>query len=277
MILVADSGSTKTDWCFIKQDKSVDKQTTIGLNPNFVEDETIFKIIESLPYRNNDIDKIYFYGSGCGTSKNIKTLEDAFLYKFPNATTHVHTDLVGAAKACLGNNEGIIAILGTGSNSGVYDGKQIVEANPSLGHFMGDYGGGVDIGKQILRDYFYKKMPNVLRDEMHMTRDHLIEQLYHKKNANTFIASQTSLIFKQSQTPYVIDLVGRIFDRFIDEEILNYRQSKAMTINFVGSISYLFRDILESSLTKKGLAIGNVVQKPIDLLQEYHYINGFNH
>lgn len=276
MILVADSGSTKTDWCFIKADKSVDQITTVGLNPNFIEEEKIFKVIEALPYQNNDISKIYFYGSGCGTKKNAQSLTDAFLYKYPSAVSEVHTDLVGAAKACLGNDKGIIAILGTGSNSGVYDGRQIIEANPSLGHFMGDYGGGVDIGKQILRDYFYKRMPEDLRKEIQMTRYELIEQLYHKRNSNTFIASQTGLIFKHAETAYVKTLVGNIFDRFVEEEIMNYPSAKDLTVNFVGSIAYLFKDILEDSLRKKGLAIGNVIQKPINLLKEYHYIHGFN-
>jgi len=194
MILIADSGSTKTDWSCIKSDNKVDQLTTIGLNPNFTKEETIFRIIESLPYHSNAIKEIHFYGSGCGTKQNVQTLQDAFLYKFPNAISEVSTDLKGAARACLGNEKGIIAILGTGSNSGVYDGKTIIKSNPSLGHFMGDYGGGIDIGKQIIRDYFYHKMPVKIRAEIQLTRDQLIQKLYHTPGANTFIASHTGLI-----------------------------------------------------------------------------------
>ena len=270
MILIADSGSTKTDWCCIQDDGSIDQQTTIGLNPNFTEEDTIFKIIEALPYHSNAIKEIYFYGAGCGTKRNSKTLEDAFLYKFPNAQSEIVTDLVGAARACLGNEKGIIAILGTGSNSGVYDGQSIVTANPSLGHMLGDYGGGVDIGKQLLRDYFYKKMPADIRADMHMTRDHVIQKLYHEPGANTFIASQAGLIFKHAQTTYVRNVVQRVFDRFVTEEVLAYTNSKDLTINFVGSIAYLFQDILIESLKDKGITLGKIIQKPIEQLIEYH-------
>ncbi len=270
MILIADSGSTKTDWCCIQPEAEVDKLTTIGLNPNFAEEDIIFKIIEALPYHSNSIKEVHFYGSGCGSPDNVSILQDAFLYKFPNAASEVSTDLVGAARACLGNQEGIIAILGTGSNSGVYDGRTITATNPNLGHFLGDYGGGVDIGKQLLRDYFYHKMPAELRAEMDMTRDHLIDRLYHNTGANIFIASQAGIIFNHSDTPYVRNLVRRVFDRFIDEEILMYPTSRSLSINFVGSIAYLFRDILSDALSSKDLTLGKVIQKPIDLLTAYH-------
>lgn len=270
MILIADSGSTKTDWSCISDDGKVDQLTTIGLNPNFTEEDTIFKIIESLPYHSNAINEIYFYGSGCGAKRNIKTLEDAFLYKYPNAEAEIQTDLFGAARACLGDEEGIIAILGTGSNSGVYDGQTIIASNPSLGHMLGDYGGGVDIGKQLLRDYFYQIMPADIRADMHMTKEHVINKLYHEPGANTFIASQAGLIFSHSQTPYIRKLVRSVFDRFVTEEILRYPNAKGLTINFVGSIAYLFQDILQRALTNKGLTIGKVIQKPIDALVQYH-------
>lgn len=272
MILIADSGSTKTDWSCIQADGKVDQLTTIGLNPNFTEEETIFKIIESLPYHSNAVKTIYFYGSGCGSENNIKTLQDAFLYNFPNAETAVMTDLIGAARACLGNTKGVVAILGTGSNSGVYDGHTIYISNPSLGHLLGDYGGGVDIGKQLLRDYFYKKMPPEIRAEMHMTKEHLIHKLYHSSGANTFIASQTGIIFKHAQTPYIRTLVRNTFDRFIEEEIMNYRGVKELSINFVGSIAFLFQDILGESLEAHGMRMGVIIQKPIDRLTDYHSV-----
>jgi len=270
MILIADSGSTKTDWSCIIDDEKVDQLTTIGLNPNFTEEDTLFKIIESLPYHSNSIKEIYFYGSGCGTRRNRKTLEDAFLYKYPNAESEIHTDLVGAARACLANEKGIIAILGTGSNSGVYDGEGITASNPSLGHLLGDYGGGVDIGKQLLRDYFYKIMPADIRADMHMTREHVINKLYHEPGSNTFIASQAGVVFKHAVSPYIRRVVRSVFDRFVTEEILRYPEAKALTINFVGSIAFLFQELLNDALVNERLTMGKVLQKPIDALVAYH-------
>lgn len=275
MILIADSGSTKTDWCCVRSDGSFDELTTVGLNPNYTSDDTIIKVMQGLPYPSDAIASIYFYGSGCGSPMNVKGISDALLRKFPDAECNVVSDLLGAAKACLGNQKGIIAILGTGSNSGVYDGSRIVEAHPSLGHILADYGSGVDIGKQLLRDYFYKKMPAEIAAEMEISRDYLIEQLYHKGNANTFIASHVGLIFKYADTHYIQALIGKIFDHFIKEEVLNYASANQLTINFVGSIAYLFRGLLRDRLKNNGLAIGKVIQKPIERLREYHYIHEF--
>lgn len=271
MRLIADSGSTKTDWCAITPDNQEHRLTTIGLNPNYIEEELIFKTIEALPWKSHEIKEIFFYGSGCGVRRSVQIFEDAFLYKYPHAASHIQGDLLGAAVACLGDQPGVIGILGTGSNTGVYDGQRLVANHPSLGAMLGDYGSGLDIGKQIIRDYFYGQMPTELAKEIELSWENYITKVYHQDGANTFVASYASIVFQHVAHPYVKALIGKVFDRFIASDILTYPDASKYRVHLVGSIAFLFQDILEASLNKHGLQLGNVLQKPIDQLVKYHY------
>lgn len=271
MILVADSGSTKTDWCCIRKNGDFEELTTLGLNPNSTDKNEIYQIIEGLPFKKGDIQQIYFYGAGCGILENARSIELSLGKSFRKSNIEVNTDLLGAARACLQKDKGIIAILGTGSNSGYYNGAYIEESLPSLGYILGDLGSGVDIGKEILRDYFYKKIPDHIGQEIQLSRSQLIHRLYKESGPNTFIASHAGLVFKFQDDPYINQLIKKVFNRFIEQEIMSYQQSKELSINFVGSIAFLFQNILESKLKKNGLSLGKVIQNPIDILKEFHY------
>ncbi|MBT8220241.1 MAG: hypothetical protein KJP00_10465 [Bacteroidia bacterium] len=270
MILVADSGATKTDWCCIHNNGRYEELTTLGLNPNSRSQEEIDQIIEGLPFRRGDVREVHFYGAGYGEYEDVDNIERTFSKMFKKSKIYIETDLLGAARACLGKESGIIAILGTGSNSGYYNGSYISESLPNLGYILGDKGSGVDIGKALLRDFFYQRMPVHVRQEFSLTRSELIRRLYKESAPNTFIASQAGVIFRIQKDAYIKKLIQSSFDGFIEDDILSYPQSKNSTINFVGSIAFLFKDILQSSLHRYNLSIGKVIQEPIDLLREYH-------
>jgi N-acetylglucosamine kinase-like BadF-type ATPase len=277
MILIADSGSTKCDWLALENKKLSFKTSTEGLNPAVFDIETLEKRILSntdLTAIYNEVQAIYFYGAGCGTKTPKRALEQLLSQLFPIAKITIKEDMYGAVYAVT-NEPAIVCILGTGSNSCYFDGKNIHSTIPSLGYTIMDEASGNYIGKQLLRDYFYKEMPQAIaanfETQYHLNPDDIKLNLYKKDNPNTYLASFAHFVFSQDLAiPYFYNLVSRAFADFIKNHVLCYENATELPIHFIGSIAHYGKSILKESLKHHGLKLGEVIKKPIDGLIAHH-------
>ncbi|MBN1650984.1 MAG: ATPase [Bacteroidales bacterium] len=277
MILIADSGSTKTDWVIIET-KSVQKHffQGLGLNPYYstkksIADEVI-KLFQSIDY--NSVTHIFFYGSGCSTDANKQIIKEGLKTLFSKSAIEVYHDMEGAARALCKNTKGIACILGTGSNAALYDGNTISNSAVSLGYLLGDEGSGNQMGKQLIRAIFLKTAPkNSIREfnkTYHLSVEDLLNEIYHKPNPNRFLASFAKYINQQKDDPFILDLIYKTFSEFIHLVVTPLNPKKDLPIHFTGSISWFFRQELEAVLIEKGFIPGIISQKPIDNLIDYH-------
>jgi len=267
MKLLADSGSTKCDWVLINgAEKEFFK--TIGLNPNIASPSLFLKAFEdALELRENklNVTEIEFYGAGCTGIKNQKIVQEVLLSYFINATkTKVESDLWAAVKATCDEKPAYVAILGTGSNLGFYDGINLHFPTPSLGYILGDEGSGNSIGKQLLIDYFYGKMPLEFKEKLNWGKQ--ITELYSSKFPNAFLAEKVKETSFMHGEKYFQDLVkGKILDfLFLHKKTI---QDLTFPIHFVGSISYYFKDLLQECCRIENLKIGKVISSPIQSLR----------
>ena len=277
MKLIIDCGSTKADWVVLNGEEVVLKFQTEGFNPNYTDKNTISSIIlDNQSYKTyiQEITEIYFYGTGCGNQDNCSLIENVFKSIFLNANIIVTHDLMAACHALFGDNEGIACILGTGSHSCRYDGNKIIDKAVSLGYIIGDEGSGNHIGKQLLRDYFYKKMPDVLSEKFEKEYDiniiSVIDNIYHKNQVSKYLASLSRFAYENNEHDYMKAICSKCFDEFIEYFILKYETSKDLEIGFVGSIAYYFQDLLCERLENHKLRLGKIIKNPIEGLIEYH-------
>lgn len=280
MRLIIDAGSTKMEWILLDGNIVKQRFLTEGFNPNYSERQALENIISSVEtyhgasLPNNEIQSIYYYGTGCGNEQNCKSVNEVFQNRFPHANIHVTHDLMAACHALLGREEGMACILGTGSNSCVYDGKDIIERAVSLGYLLGDEGSGMHIGKEVARGYFYGFMPEELRERFdstyRMELTDFIQHVYHEEQPSKYLASFARFAGEHLTCPYVHDLVKDCFNAFVEAFILRFDQSKSLKISFVGSVAYHFRDILRESLDDYGLTLGEVMQTPSEGLIRYY-------
>lgn len=273
MILIADSGSTKTSWTYIDNGEIGKCIETAGINP-VRDNENVIKqtisILECLPKA--EVEQIFFYGAGCippysTTVKRI--LQDAF----PNSRASVESDMLGAAIALCGHNEGIACILGTGANSCLFDGKRIIRQTPALGFILGDEGSGASLGKRLIGDILKKQLPEEIckafEDEMGYTQTQIIDRVYRQPQANLFLSSLVPFLDKHQEHPAVDDLITDEFKRFIRRNIRNYNRPD-LPVNFVGGITNSFYSQLKKAVTEEGMIMGKTIQKPIIGMAEYH-------
>jgi N-acetylglucosamine kinase-like BadF-type ATPase len=278
MVAIVDSGSTKSDWVILDDFKKIFLKTeTIGFNPNFINKELIVPEIEkntSLLSVKNSIKKIYFYGSGCGVQQNCDTIIDELGKVFIDAEIIVREDLMAAAYAAYQDKPAIVCIMGTGSNSCYFDGKDIDIKLPSLGFLMGDEGSGSAIGKQLVRRFFMQKLPADLHHEFeeiyHLTIDEALKNMYHTTRPNAYLANFNKFVVERKDHPYLKKMVFEEMINFFDYQVLPYEESKDAEINFIGSIAYYYEDILRSAAAELNLNVGQIVQKPIESLVNYH-------
>lgn len=279
MQLIADSGSTKTSWRIVKNQNIIGEAYTIGYNPHYLTTTTIVaslkeSLISQLPVPSSEIENIYFYGTGCSTVDGIKVITDAFEQIFENAITTVNHDLLGAARALCGREPGIGCILGTGSNSCLYDGKEIVDNIPSLGYILGDEGAGVSLGRNLIRAFFYREMPEYLSkifyDTYKMDKNTIYHEIYKSEYASRFMAQHTKFLSQYIHHDFIHDLVKKEMNRFVDAQISKYKGIDEYPVHFVGSIAFHFKDIIETVLQERGYTLGKIIQAPIDDLVKYH-------
>lgn len=284
MIAIVDGGSTKCDWVILENSGKISQKTeSIGFNPNIINADLIPQEIEKNPHLfliKNQLDYIYFYGSGCGTVENALLVETQLQKVFPYAKVTVKEDLTAAAYAAYNGKPAIVCILGTGSNSCYFNGESIRRDLPSLGFLIGDEGSGSALGKHLVRRFFMKKLPQDLHQEFvetyHLTIEDAIKNMYHNPRANAYLAEFNKFVVQRKQHPYFQNMVFDEMKNFFEYQVLPYEEAREAEINFIGSIAYYYEDILRAAAAELNLTVGHIVQKPIESLVEFHKKYIFN-
>jgi len=272
MKLIADSGSTKTDWSLVDDGVEVLRIKTIGLNPYLNTSVAIQEVLKRdvfFKVKNYTIDSIAFYGAGCSSSVKSKEVSLALRNLFTSSAITVDHDLLGAAKAVCGDAAGIAVILGTGSNSCYYDGFKIIKNVRSLGFILGDEGSGCYIGKQLMSDFLNEDMPEhisqLLASELELTPEIIFDNVYKKPLPNRYLASFGTWIHSHYENEsYLYGLVENAFEDFFKQHIVKYKNYQNTQINVVGSIGYHFQDVLEKVALKFDCKLGKVLKSPIE-------------
>lgn len=276
-IIIADSGSTKTDWKIISKTEEVVTFNTIGFNPVLMNTALIMKELRPVfsdNVLNQSIKEIYYYGAGCWNLDSCSIVLKALEGFFPLAEIRVTNDLLGAARAVCGHQKGIACILGTGANSCLYDGQKIIDNVPALGFIMGDEGSGAYLGKRLLQSYFYRALPKEIEERLitkyDISKKIMLENVYHKKGGNTYLANYAKFVIAEKKDPFVRQLITGSFDIFIKNQLLKYEKVADYPIHFIGSIAYFLEEILSEVLEQNGLKLGKIIQQPIDGLVDFH-------
>jgi N-acetylglucosamine kinase-like BadF-type ATPase len=278
MILIADGGSTKTNWCLVTDENKKVYFNTEGYNPYFVSGDYIIKSLnENLPVdlEKNNISEVNYYGAGCSTAEKRKQVQDAMEVVFTTAKVNIGHDLLAAARAVLGDTPGFAAILGTGTNTCLYDGKDILQNIDSGAYILGDEGSGCYIGKKLLIDYLRGYMPEAVRENFwetfKLTPDDVNEEIYTKPLANRFCAQFSKFVYDNNvHIEYTRNLVKTSFDDFFRNLVTHYPNYQQYTFNCIGSVGYNFRNVLEEVAIENGMKVGNIIRSPIDNLVKYH-------
>ena len=275
MILIADSGSTKTDWCVSEQGEQLQRITTQGINPFFQSEGAIEEEIHSslLPeLQTHTFDAIYFYGAGCLPEK-IPMMQSALSKHLKAQTIEVNSDMLAAAHGLSGRNPGIVCILGTGSNSCYYDGKKIVSNVSPLGFILGDEGSGAVLGKLLVGDLLKNQLPAGLKEkfleEFNLTPGMIIERVYRQPFPNRFLASLSPFLLRNIEEPAIQLLALNSFRSFLTRNVMQY-DYKRYPVYFIGSIAYHYREILEEAILEAGMQLGGIMQQPMEGLVKYH-------
>ena len=273
MRLIIDAGSTKMGWILMDGPEAKAHFVTKGFNPNYSPAQDLVETCRSasLP---NEIQSIYYYGTGCGNEQNCQIIKEVFQNQFPLADIHVTHDLMAACHAVLGHERGIACILGTGSNSCLYDGKDILEKAVSLGYLVGDEGSGKHIGSEVVRAYFYGFMPEDLRQKFeetyHLELKDFIDKVYHQPQPSRYLATFAKFAGEHQSNPFIKELVKGCFNAFIEAFVLRFEGAKKMKVSFVGSVAFHFQNLLKESLLEYGFAMGEVMPSPAEGLIRYY-------
>ena len=279
MRLVIDAGSTKMEWILLSEDVVKQRFQTEGFNPNYADRQCLNHLVlfvetQCLASQKKETKSIHYYGTGCGNEQNCQIIKEVFQFHFPNAEIQVTHDMMAACHALLGHEKGVACILGTGSNSCVYDGENIIEKAVSLGYLVGDEGSGMHIGREVVRAYFYGSMPEELRQQFdatyHLELKDFIYQLYHGGQPSKYLASFAKFADAHQDLPFIHDLVKGCFKAFIEAFVCRFEDYKTVKISFVGSVAFCFQDILRDCLVDYGLTMGEVMQAPAEGLIKYY-------
>jgi len=278
MLLIADSGSTKTAWRLVDKNKKIEHFHTEGLNPYFKSHGEIIEEISNslLPYFPKDVKvkNVFFYGAGCSSKEKCDMIKDALLHCFPAALITVEHDILGAARATCANTEGIVCILGTGSNSCFYDGKKITTVIGGLGYILGDEGSGAHLGKSLLSAYLNRELPEDLKKEFdtvyRLNKEEIDKRVYEKPLANRFLASFSRFIGEHKQHPFFQQMVEECLDTFLLKHVCRYPNFKSKPVHFVGSVAYYYSEILKKTALKKEIIAGKILAYPVEELVLYH-------
>ncbi len=277
--LIADSGSTKAEWCLMVGQK---KQLvfTQGISPYFLNTEQITKLLltELKPTVGKvRVEEVYYYGTGCSNPANVRIVKKAIQNVFGSIHTEVTHDLMGAARALCGNKKGVACILGTGSNSCYYNGKRIIKNSPGLGYVLGDEGSGAYLGKKVIQYYLYKTFDTDLNerfDARYKTNSvEILENVYKKPLPNRYLAS-FALFLSENRGHYMVEnIIEDGLNDFFFQHICKYRESWTLPVSFIGGVAYHFKDVLEELCKSYELELGRVLQNPMEGLIRYHSNN----
>ena len=279
MTLIADSGSTKTQWCLLTQSGQSELFQTDGLNPFHQTADGMKASISNqlLPQISHlmwagKIDKVYFYGAGC-TAEKSPLVAQAVKSCFRAAeTVEVYSDMVGAARALLGRDKGVVCILGTGSNSCLYDGEKFVKNVPALGFILGDEGSGAVLGRHLVSDLLKDQLSDELKEKFltqyNTSQADIIENVYRKPFPNRYLASFSKFCAENLDNELIYKLVWNHFDEFAKRILKQYPSE--LEVGVVGSIAYYYQDVLKKVLADNGIRVGKILLAPIDGLVKYH-------
>ena len=279
MILIADSGSTKTEWRVIKDGKAGESFFSAGINPYFLPGDDIYHLMKSeLPeLSGQSFDKVYFYGTGCNSEAKNNVVRGAIKRFCMAGEVFIGSDLLGAARSLCQDDPGIACIMGTGSNSCYYDGRYIKANVSPLGYILGDEGGGAVLGRKLISAVLKKQVPEkvieLFFDTYRITPSEILEKVYMKPFPNRFLGQFARFISANIHIKELQILVTSSFDEFIIRNILQYPESAVLPVHFTGSISVHFRSFLEESLAKHNLKPGKITSSPMSDLIKYHINN----
>lgn len=275
MILIGESGSTKTDWVLIDKDNHKQFFKTQGLNPYFVKPEEFTACIqENIHTPGLQVDYIYFYGAGCGTDAKRTEVENNIKRVFPHAKIEVTHDMMAAARALCGHGKGTACILGTGSHACIYNGTEIVDEAVSLGFILGDEGSGAHMGKQLITAFLYNELPDDLLEkfikDFPTDKATVLENIYRKPYPSRYLAGFVPFLVQYKEHQYIANLVNESFDLFITRHVKTLYNYADFPCHFVGSVAFMFEPELKKKLQQHGLKMGEIMNKPIDGLIRYH-------
>lgn len=282
MILIVDSGSTKCDWIAVNNNgkQILEKIRTLGLNPAILKENKLIKIIKSSPElmeHKNNVTHIFFYGAGCGTEKPrlalLKILEDIFI----NAEVDVQEDTWAAVRATINQDDeaAVVCILGTGSNCSYYDGTLLHQRVKSLGYTLMDDASGNYYGKELIRDYYFNHMPEVLKvsfnEKYDLDADFIKNNLYKQPNPNAYLASFAEFMFLNKDSDYIKELIKSGLRRFAKNMILQFKNEiQVVPVHFAGSIAFFSEQEIKEVAEEFNFKVGNIVRRPIEGLVAYH-------
>ena len=274
--LIADSGSTKAEWCLLEGNKKK-KIITQGISPYFLSGEQIQALLEDelkARLRGVSPDEIHYYGTGCSNPENVKTVKQAIKKVFPGSTITVDHDLMAAAKALCGDEKGVACILGTGSNSCYYNGKKIVKNSPGLGFILGDEGSGAYLGKKVIQHFLYNTFDPDLMDRFNAKYNtnitEILEAVYKGPLPNRYLAGFVGFLTENRGHYMIENIIEDAFNDFFFTHLYKYRESWTMPIHFIGSVAYGFKDVLKEICNSYELQLGKVLKNPMDGLVKYY-------
>lgn len=278
MILIADSGSTKTAWCLISGNQRVKDITTKGINPFYQTEEEIEAELKNTLCQEiggeNKINSVYFYGAGCADSQINNKLAKTLQQVLKSDKAEVSSDMLGAARGIFKRQKGIACIMGTGSNSAYYDGNEIVKSIPAGGFIIGDEGSGAVLGKTLIADYIKNQMPeNILAEFKKFyngTYLDVVNHVYKQPFPNRWLANFTKFMYEKREDDYIHNMIVNSFTLFFNRNIKQFDSWEDMEVGFVGSIAYYFEKELKEAAQKCEITVSEIYQNPIEGLIEYH-------
>ncbi|MFD1613476.1 BadF/BadG/BcrA/BcrD ATPase family protein [Gelatiniphilus marinus] len=285
MILIVDSGSTKSDWIAVDSNgnRLLEKIRTKGLNPAILPEKKLKKIIkknEDLKANREQVTHIFFYGAGCGTEKPTALLKSILEEIFVNATVEVNEDTMAAVYATINSIDeaAVVCILGTGSNCSYYDGKIEHKRVKSLGYSIMDDASGNYYGRQLIRDYYFNHMPENVKiafeTKFNVEDDYIKHNLYKQPNPNAYLASFAEFMFLHKDSEYIINLIKKGIRLFTTNMIMQYKEElKSVPVHFAGSIAFFAKNEIIEVAQEMGFRVGNFERRPIDGLVAFHTKN----
>lgn len=285
MILIVDSGSTKSDWLAVDKEgnRLLEKVRTKGLNPAILSEKKLYKTISSsdaLSENKEKVSHIFFYGAGCGTEKPRKLLKEVLDDFFPNAQISVNEDTLAAVYSTINHPKeaAVVCILGTGSNCSYYDGDVLHQKVESLGYTLMDDASGNYFGKQLIRDYYFNQMPENVKvafaTKFNLDSDFIKYNLYKQPNPNAYLASFAEFMFLHKDSEYTINLIKNGIRLFAKNMIMQFKDAlDTAPVHFAGSIAYFSQDEIKEVAEEMGFKVGNFVRRPIEGLVPFHVNN----
>ena len=277
MILLADSGSTKTEWVVLEDFKISKRCFSMGINPYFNDTKGVIDIFENevLAMMGKEVPtEIYFYGSGCSTPTKKATIENALRYFYPDSKIEIEHDLIASARALFHHRKGIACILGTGSNSCLYDGTSILENVTSLGYFFGDEGSGGYIGKLLLLKYLRKELSNetlqLFDRQYQLSVENILDAIYNKPKPNRFLASFSPFVLQNMHNPEIEAIARQNFNDFFNTQVCKYTDFQHQEVSFIGSVAHHYSTIIREVASEFEIKVGTILQSPTEGLIKYH-------